>query len=169
MAGLVLIATAGASTANTYCTLAEAEVFVLEFVNITGWTGATDAAKNAALVQATHDIDCLPLLGTPEGTVDDEEASDYQPLHFPTVDDFDDTDTGYIPANVKRATVLQAIYLLRSNTAKIATEDLITSGITGQSIGRMSQQYSKHSAAVVCEQARRYLSRWISSRRLEFA
>ncbi len=166
---LVLVATAGAATANTYVTLAEAEVYVLEFVTITGWTGATDAAKNAALVQATHDIDSLPLLGTPEGTVDDEDASDYQPLHFPTVDDFDDEDTGYIPANVKRATVLQAIYLLRSNAAKIATEDLITAGITSQGTGRFSASYSKYGASVVCEQARRYLGRWLSSRRLEFA
>ena len=166
---LVIVATPGASTANSYVTLAEAETFVLEFLNTTTWAAATNATKNAALVEATHDIDCLSLIGTPDGEQYDEEASDYQPLHFPTTDDFDDTDTAYIPDDVKRATVVQAMYLIRAGEAEQASQDIMAQGIVNQNLGRLSQSYSPYRTSPVCEVARRHLKKWLTAtRKIEF-
>lgn len=63
---LVLIATPGASTANTYATLAEAETYFESRLHTTTWDAATDATKNEALAMAARLLDtswewiCLP-------------------------------------------------------------------------------------------------------------
>jgi hypothetical protein len=111
---LTLVATAGATTANTYLTLTDAETLALEYLphTISGWSGATDASKNIALVQATKDIDSLRLSGVKYHSEEDEGGDDYQPLHFPITDNITgDTDL-YIPAKVERACFLQACFLL---------------------------------------------------------
>lgn len=167
---LVIVATAGDSDANSYLTLEEAETFVLEFLNTSTWSAATTATKNAALVQATHLIDCLPLLGTPYGEQFDQDDDDYQPLHFPITENEDDESTLYIPDDVKRATVAQALYLIRAGEAEQATHDTMASGVSSHGVGRLSQQFNRNQTSPVCPEAKRYLTKWLTSnRRLDFA
>lgn len=57
---ITLVATAGASNANTYCTLAEAETYHESRTDDNGtWAGAADADKNIALAMATRLLDHL--------------------------------------------------------------------------------------------------------------
>lgn len=52
-----LIATAGSSTANSYCTLAEANTYAETIPNEAIWSAADDDAKIAALITATRALD----------------------------------------------------------------------------------------------------------------
>ena len=54
---ITLIATAGATNANTYPTLAEAETYFESRIAIAAWAAATDPNKNISLSMATRLID----------------------------------------------------------------------------------------------------------------
>ena len=54
---ITIIATPGASNANSYVTLANAETFFESRLHKTDWTDATDANKNIALAWATRLLD----------------------------------------------------------------------------------------------------------------
>lgn len=56
-----LVATAGASNANSYLTVAEADAYFDDVYNRTGWTatGADAATKATALINATRMMDAL--------------------------------------------------------------------------------------------------------------
>jgi hypothetical protein len=54
---LSLVDTAGSASANTYCSLADAETYFEGRLHKTNWDGADDADKNAALVWATRLLD----------------------------------------------------------------------------------------------------------------
>ena len=56
---LVLDATPSAATANTYALLADANAYADTLPVATDWATATDAQKNAALVQATRMLDTI--------------------------------------------------------------------------------------------------------------
>lgn len=156
MAGLVLVATAGDSDANTYCTLAEAEAYMLEYVHKTDWDAASDDTKNAALTQATRDIDSHRLYGTKYDDTQDDDGNDNQSLHFPI------TEIGaYIPARLKRACALQAAYIIRNGAAAQATFDLMSTGLSSQGAGRLSESYNRSAASVLCAEARALIGIWI--------
>lgn len=54
---LTLIATAGAADANTYCTLAEADVYFTKRLHKTSWEEASSGDKNMALAWASSILD----------------------------------------------------------------------------------------------------------------
>lgn len=54
---LIVVATAGAVDANSYCTLAEAESYFESRLHKTIWNAATTADKNMAIVWATSVLD----------------------------------------------------------------------------------------------------------------
>lgn len=54
---LVLDATVGGSAANSYATMAEGDTYHEKRLFASGWTGAVDASKEAALVWATQLLD----------------------------------------------------------------------------------------------------------------
>lgn len=54
---LTVVATAGAVDANSYCTLAEAEVYFEKRLHKTDWSGASTGDKNMAIVWATSILD----------------------------------------------------------------------------------------------------------------
>ncbi len=145
---LTLVATAGATTANTYVTLTDAETLILEYLPqiTTGWSAATDASKNIALVQATKDIDSLRLSGSKYHTDEDEGGDDYQPLHYPITDNITGDSDLYIPAKVERATVLQACFLLMGADAN-------SMGVGGSS--------EKPAPVRICREALAELKPWI--------
>lgn len=56
---MTLTATAGSASANSYCTLAEAETYFGNSYGRAVWTSASDANKNIVLIEATRLLDTL--------------------------------------------------------------------------------------------------------------
>jgi hypothetical protein len=160
---VTLTATAGAHTANTYVSLADAKTILGDYLTDTtsAWDAATDDDKSRALIMATRHIDSLRLYGEKYYGEYYEGSDSYQPLHFPTVDDTDDDGDLYIPAAVERATSLQAAFILRNGANAVASSDLASTGVKSTSIGRFSQTYSITAQKTVCSEARALLAPWI--------
>jgi hypothetical protein len=106
---LTLIATAGASNANTYSTLAEAETYFEKRLHKSDWTDETDANKNIALVMSTRLLDEYFLW---HGF----QYSSSQALLWPRSNVFDvegnPVTAGTIPDFLKDATAEFAMFLL---------------------------------------------------------
>jgi hypothetical protein len=107
---VVIDATAGGTTANSYATLAEADTYFESKAYSSAWDAKTDAEKNTLLVDATRMIDYLFDFN---GTI--TNTSPRQALKWPRTGAYDcesiliDADT--IPDNVKYAQFEQALYL----------------------------------------------------------
>jgi len=122
---IVLVATAGGSTSNTYQTLADAQAIIDGLVldgDVTAWATATTDAKNRALYTAAQRLDRERFLGA--------RATDTQSMQWPrtgvrkpdtyintyavgfpfriTTDYYTDTE---IPDQIQRAQVVLAVYL----------------------------------------------------------
>ena len=134
---IVLVATAGGSTSNTYQTLADAQAIIdgfIEDADVTAWATATTDAKNRALYTAAQRLDRERYLGA--------RATDTQSMQWPrtgvrkpdtyintyavgfpfriTTDYFTDTE---IPTQIKQAQAVLAVFL--NNT----TDSLGLSGL----------------------------------------
>jgi hypothetical protein len=122
---ITIDATVGGANANSYLTLAAAELIIEGFVqddDVTAWASATTDQKNRALVSATQRIDRERFLGA--------RATDTQALQWPrtgvrkpdtyinayavgfpfriTTDYYTDTE---IPDQIKKAQCVLAVYL----------------------------------------------------------
>ena len=93
---LVLDATPGSSTANSYATRAQGDTYHEAHIYATAWTGATAATKDAALVWATRILDeqvlwygskrvLLGALRWPRSGVEDRDGIN---LDFDTIPQF---------------------------------------------------------------------------------
>jgi hypothetical protein len=162
--GLVIVATPGESTANSYVTLTDADAILLGYTTAvtSAWDAATDAQCNAALVQATREIDSERLRGTKYNAEDDEEDTDtFQALHFPIAENYSDSDGAcYIPESVEKATAVQAAYLLRFGADAVAMQDMINAGVRVNEPGHLRQTYSA-GGSVLCQEAKRLISAYI--------
>lgn len=117
--------------ANTYISLADAETYFEGRVNVTTWDAATDATKNAALVQAARILDTYV---TWVGWLTDTD----QPMKWPRAGIYYDGYGGYygsydlllstsvfsiadneIPAEVKDAQCELALVLLKKDTQSL--------------------------------------------------
>jgi hypothetical protein len=122
---VVIVATVGSASANSYLTLADAQTIIdglVEDADVTAWASATTDQKNRALYTATQRLDRERYLGA--------RATDTQALQWPrtgvrkpdtyintytvgfpfriSTDYFTDTE---IPDQIKRAQVVLAVYL----------------------------------------------------------
>jgi hypothetical protein len=122
---VVIVATVGSASANSYLTLADAQTIIdglVEDADVTAWASATTDQKNRALYPATQRLDRERYLGA--------RATDTQALQWPrtgvrkpdtyintytvgfpfriSTDYFTDTE---IPDQIKRAQVVLAVYL----------------------------------------------------------
>jgi len=122
---VVIVATVGSASANSYLTLADAQTIIdglVEDADVTAWASATIDQKNRALYTATQRLDRERYLGA--------RATDTQALQWPrtgvrkpdtyintytvgfpfriSTDYFTDTE---IPDQIKRAQVVLAVYL----------------------------------------------------------
>ena len=122
---VVIAATVGSASANSYLTLADAQTIIdglVEDADVTAWASATTDQKNRALYTATQRLDRERYLGA--------RATDTQALQWPrtgvrkpdtyintytvgfpfriSTDYFTDTE---IPDQIKRAQVVLAVYL----------------------------------------------------------
>jgi len=122
---VVIVATVGSASANSYLTLADAQAIIdglVEDADVTAWASATTDQKNRALYTATQRLDRERYLGA--------RATDTQALQWPRTgvrkpDTYINTyavgfpfriSTDYfaddeIPDQIKRAQVVLAVYL----------------------------------------------------------
>jgi hypothetical protein len=154
---LVLVATVGAATANTYCTLAEAETYFLSRVPLAAWVAGTDATKNAALAMATRLLDVkYEWFGTP--------VEELQALQWPRsgVEDF--LRLSYIletaiPPQLKNAEAEFAGQLLAEDRS--LDSDIETKGVTSLTVGSIALTFKDSVyAKVVPDAVRDMIPSW---------
>ena len=116
-------ATKGGEHANSYVTLEAANETMIALYGWEEWVTLDDEDKKRLLMQATMQIDMLPIAYGRESTS--------QALAFPTVKD------GF--ARAKRAAVHQALYLLRNLDAFREAENMALVGVTSESTGPLSR------------------------------
>lgn len=116
---LAIVATAGATNANSYVTLAETETYMEGRLAVTNWDAATDDNKNRALRMATDVLDTYEWKGT--------VTSGTQRLQWPRFGTTDrdgwEYDSSIIPRPVKEATFELAL-ALTDGTYAVAPDDL---------------------------------------------
>ncbi len=119
---LTIVATPGASDANSYCTLEEAETYHESRLFNTAWSGATDDLKRRALVTATRLLDDLIEW---DGIPAEPETQALQwprsGLYTPVGAVIEATE---IPQALKNAVAEYALQLLASDRIADASQDL---------------------------------------------
>lgn len=119
---MTLIATAGSPTANSYLTLAEADVYFANRLNSDAWDDSPN--QDMALIEATFRLDQYDYLGI---TTDEylETPEPTQALKWPRVlNDDGDLIRNYsslaVPLPIKYATAELALSLLSSSSESVA-------------------------------------------------
>lgn len=119
---ITIIATPGASNANSYVTTAEADSYLEARLNAGAWTSATADQKAAALIEAQRSMQVLPWAGL--------RATDTQALAWPRTEvrdpdnkDRDDYPDTLVPTRVKDAQCEWALEFLKAGTTDIAAAD----------------------------------------------
>lgn len=135
---LILDATVGGESANSYCTRAEGTTYHEAHLYATAWTGATDANKDAALVWATRMLDEQIEWAGEKTTVE-------QALRWPRGGAYDRDGCGIeddvIPTFLKNATAELARYLLEGN--RPGTLDSSMSGVESVKVGTVEVKFDK--------------------------
>lgn len=135
---LVLDATVGGSSANSYCTRAEGDTYHEAHLYATAWTGATSGNKDAALVWATRMLDEQIEWAGEKTTVE-------QALRWPRGGAYDrdgiEIDSEIIPTFLKHATAELARYLLSSD--RQATLDSSAGGVESVKAGSVEVKFDK--------------------------
>lgn len=121
-----LVATAGATTANSYATVAEGDTYFDERLQSSNWTTEFDNdVKERALIMASRRLDSLRFEG--------EKANSAQALKWPRILAFDDDGEEYatdaVPDLVKQATFEEAIRILNDNAS--STDTFAPTGLEG--------------------------------------
>ncbi len=177
MSVTTLVETVGASNANTYVTLVEADQYFEDRLNTSDWTGSSDDDKNRSLLTATKDIDNVKFIGNKLNT-GKPGASNYQALDFPRrfpIDfiyqdsvleqllissaseqtfppTYNSSGAGYIPQRIKDAQCEQAIYLLSVGTEETKRANLQAQGVVAFRLGHLYERYGEGSQ-IVCANA----------------
>lgn len=154
---VVIVATPGASNANSYCTKAEADTYHEGHPYSSTWDAATDDQKNRALVTATRLLDeRYQWVSWPT-----DEA---QALQWPRTGVMDflylsEIDSDAIPAKLKEATAELARQLLASD--RTADSQVETQGITSMSAGSVSFSFKDSvTAKVMPDAVRNMIPSW---------
>lgn len=100
---MALDATAGGSSSNAYCTVAEADSFLSDRSDTKQWETFGDQTKSELLLDAAEILDHLDWLGVPETTT--------QSMQFPRngIADRFGNDIDGIPDDVKKAQAILAL------------------------------------------------------------
>ncbi len=138
---MALVATAGATSANSYTTRAEANAYFQLAVNPkkATWFALQNETKDEWLIRATQTIDAQPINGTKLDTNLSAGVPD-QALKFP-LDGDSEGGTAYIRDVVKRCTYEQAIYLAEAGDGSTTRQRLQAQGVTSVTIDDVSETY----------------------------
>jgi hypothetical protein len=126
MAVSELITTQGATDANSYASVAEADAYFNDLYGAGDWATATADDKKRLLLLATKMVDKL--------NVTYRKADDAQRLKFPIKNNYGNIE-GFPEA--KEATIIQAYYLLRNFESIQSTSDEAIQNISGQTLGKV--------------------------------
>lgn len=167
-----LIATAGASNANAYGTVTEADDYFSGRYDPAAWTALTTAKKESALIMATAQIDAgFAYRGCRYGS-STEGASDYQQLEFPRNFTVDNDGAAIIPKNVKSANFEQAFFIVSFGAEAEKRQALIDSGVKSYSLGgvanfnapALSENFGESAGSfTICAAAKNLLSPYIDN------
>lgn len=132
-----LVETPGAANANTYATLAEAEVFMSARLNAATWIAATDEVKNASLLAAALLLDSVMCwTGSP---ADAEVQALTWPRSGMTNRNGAAIASSVVPVELKNAQCELARQLHLSDIT--ATNEVATQGITGIKAGPVELKF----------------------------
>jgi hypothetical protein len=109
---ITLVATAGASNANTYITLADAETYFESRLHKADWDSASDGDKNIALAWATRLLDSQVEWAGAKYT---ESQSLRWPRSSVYTSDGEDVDYDSIPTFIANATAEYAYWLIKKD------------------------------------------------------
>jgi hypothetical protein len=151
MATPTLIATPGALTANSYCTVAEADTYNDERLFTTDWTGASTADKTVALIWATRQLDTLYEWAHWPTSERDLQALQWPRTGIIDVDQSSTVDDNVIPRELKWATAEFARQLIVAN--RTADSDVETQGLTALGVGPISLSFKSNVTAKVVPDA----------------
>lgn len=143
-----VIATPGASNANSYLTRDNATAYFGTRLNSTVWTAASDANKDIALIQATRTLDAgFDWRGT--STYADQE------LAFPRTGLTRRTgyavDSTTIPSEIEAATAELAMALLRSDRTLESAAG--AAGLTDLKVGPIQLKFKDDLSALIIPEA----------------
>lgn len=120
---VVIDATAGGASANSFVTLVEADAYVATRLNASLWeTSASTDTKNRALVEATREINVLSWRGL-RSTITQALAWPQQYALDPDSPYAYYFDTTTVPQRVKDATMELALQFVKSGTTDLAALD----------------------------------------------
>lgn len=127
-----LVATVGASNANSYVTVATADTYFDERVNTSAWDDASTDNQERALIMATRRLDQEHYKGEPVKPLTDVEVSattSTQALKWPRYSTYDDSGWAFdheeIPVIVQHATMELALRVLNDGS----TDTLADTGL----------------------------------------
>jgi len=141
-----IIATPGASNANSYCTVAEADEYFGTVLYADDWTGADQDTKERALIMAVLLLDSkYDWAGNQTRLIDEGGVGAGQRLAWPRngvidADGLGNIDEDVIPRQLKYAVAEFAKQLIVSN--RTANNDVETQGITSLGVGPISLSFS---------------------------
>jgi hypothetical protein len=144
---VTIVETVGSASANSFVTVAEADLYLEARLNSSAWTGTEP--KKIALVEATRALshltwkgyrtDDVQALSFPRIGVTDPDAPSDAPLDaWSGTPEFDDD---VIPLRVKEATYELALEFLRAGTTDIAGQDTLQNVLV-KTIDVISTTYS---------------------------
>jgi hypothetical protein len=137
-----VVATVGASTANSFATVAEGDVYCDARLNASAWTDEDDDDQKArALIDATRELNVLMYIGY---TVSEDQAlvwpRDYaEDPDSPTLAYFE---SDVIPQRVKDATCELALQFLIAGTTDLAALDA-TQGVIRKRVDVLETEWAK--------------------------
>lgn len=135
MAGMTVVATSGAATANSYATVVEADTYFVAHPEYQTWDKLSTSDKGRWLIFATTLIDLEPIDGDKATTTLTSGVPD-QALRFPRAGE------DYIPVAVKQACYEQAVSMSQTGTTSTRTE-LQSQGVTKITIGAVTEEYGE--------------------------
>lgn len=172
---MALITTKGASDANSYVSLAEANAYFETRLNSSDWTSASDPNKEKALASACRIIDMQAFKGSKVYTTSVGDPN-YQKLQWPRYADdsdtymlgiphlmstkdsnewVDSTNVPIIPEKLKLAQCEQALFMLRHMEGSDKRQSLRAQGVSSFNVGGVSESYENREKLV--ESAKAYL------------
>ena len=134
---MALIVTPGASNANSYATLIEADAYHDTRLHNAEWTAAGDATKEAALIWATRELDAnFCWYG--------RKATEEQSLDWPRYGMYDkdgySIDSDIVPDQVKNAEAELAFMLIKDDRTTAADPEC---GVKSAKIDTLSVEFDK--------------------------
>ena len=112
---MVIDATTGGESANSYVTLAFADAYFADTLEAREWLGYDRDVRRAALMAATATIDAQAIAGEPYVAGCQECGRGGQALRFPRVEDRDSEGSVRVPDGVCYATCELALFVLRAS------------------------------------------------------